>query len=118
MTKLITSILLALTLNVMACECIPEADSAVVDSSGTTLTVTFNKPMTLQGKGDGWLNRFDATYAIAYNSGDGTDTWTFDITGPVVSTDVLTLEINNSPTDALGYSLLASFDPIENDSTQ
>lgn len=118
MKRLIALILFALTLNAMACECIPEVDSAIVDSSGTTLTVVFNKPMTLVGKGDGWLNRLESSRAVQYQSGSETDTWIFDITGIVVSTDVVTLELNQTPVDVLSYALLPFTDNVENDSTQ
>lgn len=123
MNKMKSSLLLTLGIiflcaTIMACECIPEIDSAVVDSRGTTLTIVFNKPMTLVGKGDGWLNRLESTRAIQYQSGSETDTWIFDITGIVISTDVLTLELNQTPVDILSYPLLPFTDNVENDSTQ
>ena len=111
-------ILFLFVTKIVACECIPEITSAVVDESGTMLTLVFNKSMTLTGKGDGWLSRLDATYAVQYATGDGTDTWVFDIVGPVRSTDELTLGLNQTPVDSLGYLQLPFTDFVENDSTQ
>lgn len=123
MNKMKSSLLLTLGIiflcaTTMACECIPEVNSAIVDSSGTTLTVTFNKPMTLVGHGTGWLSKLSSTYAITYDSEEDTNTWIFVITGTVLSTDVLTLQLNDTPIDSLGYDLLPFTDPVENDSTQ
>lgn len=119
MKRLIALILFALTLNAMACECIPGIETAVIDSSGTVLTVTFNKPMTDNGKGDGWLYGQFGTRAIQHNGGDGTDTWTFDIAVTVLSTNTFdSFSVNDEPIDSFGYHLLPFTGEIENDSTQ
>lgn len=116
--KTLIALTFLITSNLLACECIPEVESATVDSTGTTLTVVFNKSMSLIGKGDGWLDRFSAVYAIQYQSGDGENIWTFSITGPVLSTDVMLLELNQAPKDELGYDLLNDTIPVENNSVQ
>jgi len=70
---------------------IPTMESATINAAGTEVAVVFSKAMTVAlDNAEGWtLN--NPTRAMTYASGDGTNTFTFTIVGPILAAEAPTV---------------------------
>jgi hypothetical protein len=103
----------------------PTTESASVNGAGTQLTIVFSEPVSRgnQYDDDQWSLTQDGTdVSITYVSGDGTDTWTFNLASAAFQGATLLLDQSAGDfdvVDAAGNDLSA-FDDFEvaNNSTQ